>query len=252
MATPQQLLARLDAIGVSLSKRETALALLGLGSVGTEVARLDAYSDLDFFAIVQQGTKAKYMANLDWLAEPNPIVYAFQNTVDGYKALYADGIFCEFAVFEPQEMAKIPFAAGRIVWQSSDFDAALTAPSPEIHSTKTTEFRLGEALTNLYVGLGRYHRGEKLSAARFIQNYAVDQILNMACEVEQAKPTLIDPFNVERRFEQRFPDVAAHLPTFIQGYDRSRESALAILTFLEAHFDVNTVIAARIRELAAQ
>lgn len=252
MPTPQQLLARLDAIGASLSKHDSALALLGLGSVGTETARLDAYSDLDFFAIVRQGTKAGYLANLDWLAEPSPIAYAFKNTDDGYKALYADGIFCEFAVFEPQEMVNIPFAAGRIVWQSSDFDTALATPAPETHShsTKIIEFRLGEVLTNLYVGLGRYHRGEKLSAARFIQNYAVDQILNMASEVEQAKPALIDPFNVERRFEQRFPDVAAHLPAFIQGYDRTRESALAILAFLEAHFEVNGAIAARIRALA--
>lgn len=253
MATPQQLLARLDAIGDSLSKRDTAVALLGLGSVGTETARLDAYSDLDFFAIVREGTKADYLANLDWLAEPTPIVYAFRNTDDGYKALYEDGIFCEFAVFEPHELAGIPFAAGRIVWQSADFDASLAAPPFEPHvSSKTIDFRLGEALTNLYVGLGRYHRGEQLSAARFIQNYAVDQILNMAGEVEQARPALTDPFNVERRFEQRFPDVASQLPVFVQGYDRSRESALAILSFLEAHFEVNKALAARIRELAAQ
>lgn len=252
MPTPQQLLARLDAIGQSLSQRESALALLGLGSAGSETSRMDAYSDLDFFVIVREGTKQDYLANLDWLAESNPIAYAFMNTEDGYKALYEDNIFCEFAVFEPHELAKIPFTAGRIVWAKADFDAGLAVPAADTttHRPKRLEWRLGEALTNLYVGLGRYHRGEKLTADRFIQYYAVDQILNMAREVEQAKPALIDPFNVERRFEQRFPDVAAHLPTFIQGYDRSRESALAILAFLEAHFEVNAAIAARIRELA--
>jgi len=252
LTTPQQLLARLDAIGHSLSKRDTALALLGLGSVGTETARLDAYSDLDFFVIVREGAKQSYLANLDWLAEPNPIAYSFMNTEDGYKALYEDGIFCEFAVFEPRELANIPFTAGRIVWATADFDTALAAPAVDTtsHRPKLIAWRLGEALTNLYVGLGRYHRGEKLTASRFIQHYAVDQILNMASEIEQAKPALIDPFGVERRFEQRFPDVAARLPSFIQGYDRSRESALAILAFLEAHFEVNAAIAARIRELA--
>ena len=252
MPAPQQLLARLDAIGQSLSKRDTALALLGFGSAGSETVRMDAYSDLDFFAIVREGAKAAYLANLDWLADVNPIAYAFMNTDDGYKALYEDGIFCEFAVFEPRELANISFTAGRIVWQTADFDAALAAPSAETtsRSRKTVDFRLGEALTNLYVGLGRYHRGEKLTASRFIQHYAVDQILNMASEIEPAQPALIDPFNVERRFEQRFPDIATHLPAFIQGYDRSRESALAILAFLEAHFEVNTAIAARIRELA--
>jgi hypothetical protein len=36
----------------------------------------------------------------------------------------------------------------------------------------TVEWLLGEALTCLYVGLCRYHRGEKLSAQLFIQHYA--------------------------------------------------------------------------------
>ena len=39
---------------------------------------------------------------------------------------------------------------------------------------------LGEALTNLYVGMAREKRGEKLSAMRFIQGYAVDRLLELA------------------------------------------------------------------------
>lgn len=253
MKTPQDLLERLDAIGESLRTSGNALALLGLGSVGTETARLDAYSDLDFFAIVREGFKAHYIDQVDWLSSVQPIAYAVRNTVDGYKVLFEDGIFCEFAVFEPQEMEAIPFSAGRIVWKSADFDESISNPrelSPA--SLKSVEFHLGEALTNLYVGMGRYRRGEKLSAARFIQSYAVDQIVQLAARIESARPALVDMYGAERRFEQRFPGVAAHLPAFVQGYDRSPESALAILEFLEAHFDVNAAIAARIRTLCAE
>ncbi len=250
MKTPQQLLERLEAIGESLRVSGNALALLGLGSVGTETARLDAYSDLDFFAIARKGYKAHYIDRLDWLSNINPIAYAVRNTVDGYKVLFEDGIFCEFAVFEPQEMANIPFSAGRIVWKSDDFDESICQPRQKSQpSQHPVEFRLGEALTNLYVGLGRYHRGEKLSAARFIQNYAVDQILQLAAQIETAQPALVDVYNAERRFEQRFPKLAAQLPNFVQGYDRSPEAALAILEFLEAHFEVNPAIAAQIRSL---
>jgi len=250
MKTPQLLLQRLDAIGESLRASGNALALLGLGSVGTETTRLDAYSDLDFFAIVREGYKAHYIDYLEWLSNINPIAYAVRNTVDGYKVLFEDGIFCEFAVFEPQEMAKIPFSAGRIVWKTADFDESVCKPSEVTPpSQHPVEFHLGEALTNLYVGLGRYHRGEKLSAARFIQNYAVDQILQLAGRIETAQPALVDVYNAERRVEQRFPNLAVQLPMFIQGYDRSPESALAILEFLEAHFEVNDAIAAQIRAL---
>ena len=64
-------------------------------------------------------------------------------------------------------------------------------------------FLLGEALSNLYVGLGRLRRGEKLSALRFIQGYAVDRVLELARRVESEQPGFPDPFNAERRFEQR-------------------------------------------------
>ncbi|MCB0133961.1 MAG: hypothetical protein KDD75_02480 [Caldilineaceae bacterium] len=250
---PAALLARLDAIGRALEASGHGMALLGLGSVGLELERLDAYSDLDFFAIVEAGHKGRYIDNLDWLTAA-PIAYAFRNTADGYKLLYEDGIFCEFAVFEPHELAQIPFAAGRIVWQRPGFDERLAVPArtaPEPGSS-SDEWLVGEAVTNLYVGLCRYRRGEKLSAARFIQQYAVDRVLDLAPRMEPAQPGYVDGFTPERRFEQRFPLTAAALPSMVQGYERSPQSALAILAFLETHFPVNAAMAARVRELAEE
>jgi hypothetical protein len=239
----QRLLDRLDAIGQSLKATGNALALLGLGSVGQELDRLDDYSDLDFFAIVKPGYKAHFIKNLDWLSSICPIAYQFQNTVDGYKVLYEDDIFCEFAVFEPDELLKIPFVNGRIIWKAEEFDEMQATP-PKINSShkKPVEFLLGEALTNLYVGLGRLQRGEKLSAARFIQGYAVDRILELAEYIAVEQPAHKDIFVLERRFEQRFPDIAHLLPDFVQGYNRSKESARAILDFLDHHFEVNLAL----------
>ena len=245
-----QLLARLDAIGELLKNTGDALALLGFGSVGLEMERLDDYSDLDFFAIVKTDYKQAFIDDLGWLSVIHPVVYTFKNTPNGYKLLFEDDIFCEFAVFEPHEFAAIPFAVGRVVWQDASFDASLTAPrSQPIHAEGTLEISLGEALTNLYVGLGRFWRGEKLSAARFIQNYAVDHLIKLSNYVEAEQPAFKDMFNDERRYEKRFPDIAAHLSKFIQGYDRSPESAHAILTFLDQHFAVNPAIKARILNL---
>jgi lincosamide nucleotidyltransferase B/F len=248
----ERLLARLAAIGDSLRRTGQALALLGLGSVGAELDRLDDYSDLDFFAIVEPGRKAAFLQDLGWLASICPIAYRFMNTADGYKLLFEDGIFCEFAIFEPAELVGVPFAAGRVVWRRDGFDTALlqpaASPQPERHSA---ERLIGEAITNLYVGLGRYHRGERLSAARFIQGYAVDRIVELTPLIEAEQPAHPDPFAVERRYEQRFPHTAHLLSAFIQGYDRTPESARAILAFLERHFAVNPAIKRRIEELLA-
>ena len=248
---PQSLLKRLDEIGGSLAQSGGALALIGLGSVGEELHRLDEYSDLDFFVIVEAGYKRRYIENLEWLSRLAPITYHFLNSPDGYKLLFADGIFCEFAVFEPGELTGIPFAPGRIVWKRDDAPETIHRPAkePVPAERRTKEFLIGEAITNLYVGMGRDKRGEKLSAMRFIQGYAVDRLLELAEHIEPEQNAPRDIFANERRFEARHPSIARELPSWTQGYARNRESALAILSFLEGNFEVNKAMAYAVREL---
>lgn len=253
MNKTDKLLDRLHAIGQALEASGRGLALIGLGSVGLERSRLDDYSDLDFFAIVAPGHKTDFISHLGWLADIHPIAYAFQNTDDGYKLLYTDGIFCEFAVFEPDELSHIPFAQGAIIWQAAGFDSALAAPQPNTPSTShSPHWHLGELLTNLYVGMARYRRGEKLSAQRFVEQYALDRLLALAPEIETPAPGFADPFGRERRFEQRYPGIAAYLPQFMQGYERVPESARALLAYVERHFEVNPGMKAVILELCGE
>jgi hypothetical protein len=250
MPRPAELLARLDAIGASLAASGHALALLGLGSVGTDLQRLDEYSDLDFFAIVEPGYKDAYIQDLAWLAMAHPIAYAFQNTGDGYKVLFADGIFCEFAVFAPKELAHIPAEEGRIVWQAPGFTLPAERPRPPAPDlARTPAWLLGELLTNLYVGLCRWHRGEKLSAMRFIQVQALDCLLEWSATVESPAPATADPFTPTRRFERRYLQTARHLPAMLRGYEGSVASAWAMLAFVESHVAVNSAIRQRILEL---
>jgi lincosamide nucleotidyltransferase B/F len=249
-----KLLQRLDEIAQSLEHSEHALALIGLGSVGLELERLDAHSDLDFFVIVEDGFKSAYLENLSWLTDLAPVTYQFQNTGDGFKLLFADDVFCEFAVFEAHELEQIPFSPGRVVWKKLHVSASISTPKLELPtpSSHGLEWLLGEALTNLYIGLKRFKRGEKLSAARFVQQYALDRVLDLVARLEPEQNAFKDPFNRERRLEQRFPQLAGRLADFVQGYERTPESALAMLEFLEAHFAVNQGIAAAIRKLAAE
>lgn len=254
MENANRLLTRLEAIGHALERSGPALALIGLGSVGRELDRLDEYSDLDFFVIVAPGHKGTFLDDLSWLSGLCPIAYHFRNTPDGYKLLFTDGIFCEFAVFEPEELRAIPFAPGRIVWKRPGVDDALALPqlAPSEPPNRSLEWLLGEALTNLYVGLSRHRRGEKLSATRFIQGYAVDRVVELAHRVEQERPARRDPFAGERRFEQRFHDVARELPNFVPGYERNVEAARAILAFLVRHFKVDPAMRQAILALCAE
>lgn len=247
----QSLLTRLDEIGHSLARSGHGLALIGLGSVGLELDRIDKYSDLDFFAIVEEGYKQDYLDSLQWLEDVHPVAYSFLNTVDGYKLLFADGIFCEFAVFEIAELKNIPFSPGRIIWKRADVPDSLGQPvlNPSAPSKRDREWLLGEAVTNIYVGLQRDARGEKLSGMRFIQGYAVDRLLELVEFIENGKEAHRDPFVNERRFEQRYPHLVPQLKSWSQGYEKNRESARAILYFLEEKCSINEAMAEEIRKL---
>ncbi len=255
MTRPQQLLARLDAIGRSLEDSGHARALLALGSVGLETERLDAFSDLDFFVLVEDGRKARYLGNLDWLSAAGPVVYSFQNTVDGHKALYADGIFCEFAVFEEGELAGIPFSRGRFVWRAAGVPDALAEPvkGPEPLPARSVEWLVGEALTNVYVGLGRALRGELLAGFKLVQVSAVDRLVELVDHLDAGAGSAgahRDPFNGDRRLERRHPELLRELPRLVPGYAHTPESALAILGFLETRVPVNGAMSHAIRALA--
>jgi hypothetical protein len=246
-----RLLRRLEDIARSLEQSGQALALIGLGSVGLERDRLDEHSDLDFFAIVQDGQKAAFLEDLSWLSVHAPLTYVVRNTADGFKVLYADGVFCEFAVFETRELSGIPFRAGRIVWKLEHVPESIALPVRDpLPSAFDLEWNLGEALTNLYIGLKRLARGETLSAARFVQHYALDRVLELAEHLEATRMDASrDPFSPDRRLEQRLPGFAPHLKAFVQGYERTAESAEAMLTWLETQYTIDVGMARAIREL---
>jgi hypothetical protein len=249
---PALLLARLDAIGASLRESGHALALIGLGSVGLETERLDDWSDLDFFAIVEPGHKRRYIDRLDWLEAVHPLAWHYRNTFDGHKALMADGVFCEFAVFELHELDAIPFAPGRVVWKRDGVDASIAIPRRALPGPRTTDetWIVGEALSCLLVGLQRWQRGEKLSAMRFVQGHALDRLIEL--DALRGHAPLGDPFNAERRLEARQVSLVAELPRLAPGYAHSPAAALAMLEALAARgAQLNEAVVARIRALAA-
>ncbi|MGZ8688147.1 MAG: hypothetical protein ACXWZP_06940, partial [Gaiellaceae bacterium] len=109
------MLKRLDDLAAVLARRGDAMALIGLGSVGADLDRLDDHSDLDFFVVVDDDAKQRYLDSIDWLEEPCAVSFSFRNTVDGRKALFTDGLFAEYAVFTLDELRRSSYTAGRVV-----------------------------------------------------------------------------------------------------------------------------------------
>ncbi|MFT4143619.1 MAG: hypothetical protein QM644_04110 [Mobilitalea sp.] len=245
---------RLMEIASSIQKSGHAQALLALGSCGGDQEKMDDQSDLDFFVIAEPGYKMRYIDNLDWLNAISPAGFYFRNTVDGYKYFYKDGVYCEFAVFEESELKNMDLSNGSIVWKDDCFDESQVHFNCSIQPVKGAEqdWMLGELLTNLYVGLCRFRRGEKLSAYKFVQNYAVDQLLQILRTQNPQSYNQADRFDPARRIEATNIIDEDQLAAFIQGYDRTPQSALEILRFVEAKYDVNEFIKLKIEELVME
>lgn len=247
------MLRRLDDIAAHLATGGDVLAVLGLGSAGAEHDRLDEHSDLDFFVVVDDGAKPAYLESIDWLEKSHPVAYSFRNDANGRKALFADGTFVEYAIFTLGELKALPFTGARVVWQRPDAPADLAdyGPKPPAPQLDTIEFHLNEALTNLYVGLHRELRGERLTAARFIQTYALDRLISLLRLTNPAVHRR-DPFEPSRRVEQAYPPDVLPLARMVPGYERNREAAAEMLTWLKERFDVDPVIAAAIESVLAR
>lgn len=254
MASKERLLQRLDEIGERLGTKGGVLALMGVGSVGVETDRIDEYSDLDFFVIVAPGYRQRFIDQLDWLEDVHPLAYHFKNSEAGHKILFADGIYGEFAVFDEAQLETAGYAGARIVWRAPAYLKEIPRSNGTFPQLKagSSEHAIGEAVTNLYVGLGRYLRGERFTAHLFVHAYALGNLIKVIHLVEPEVDYFPDPYGNDRRLERRYPEFAKRIGEMLQGYDRVPDSALAILNFLEEHFPINQRMSEEVRRLAAQ
>ncbi|MCU1538305.1 MAG: hypothetical protein JWP82_2656 [Humibacillus sp.] len=247
---PERLLAFLDRLGAELERRGDAVALLGLGSVGRDLHRLDEHSDADFFVVVDDAAaRERYLADLDWLHAAQPVLWSFPNTPDGRKALLQDGLFAEYAVFTLADLATAGYPPGRVHWQRTDAPAGLDIPKTALPQPPSLSQQVGEAVTNLYVGLHRDLRGEHLSAARFIQGYAVDRWVTIAGLLGLGSGTQQDVFAVERGVEHRFDSDVLPLADLVPGWAHNGHAAATLLRLLEHHVELDPSMAAAVHEL---
>ena len=250
LTVPERLLAFLDRLGAELDRRGDAVALLGLGSVGRDLHRLDEHSDADFFVVVDDAeARDRYLADIDWLEAAHPVVWSFENSDAGRKALLEGDLFAEYAVFSLAELATAGYPPGRVHWSRADAPAGLDVPNVPVPQAPSLAHEVGEAITNLYVGLHRDLRGERLTATRFIQGYAVDRWVTVLGHLGLGQGPQQDVFVVDRGVERRFGPDLLPLADLVPGYERNAHAAATLLRLLEAHVDLDPTIASGVRDL---
>lgn len=231
----QQIHETLATLSKAAQNSPGTIALLGAGSAGAESSRLDEYSDIDFFLIVEDGLSSGFINDNSWFGSELPIAFAFRDTDHGNKVLLENGVFLEFAIFTEAELALYGIPGLRTIWRKPGFTLPIFSPShaPE----RKISYYVNQALSNLLVGALRMRRGERMAALVMIERHGLTNLL-IAYRVKN-NLKIEDPFVIERRAEQRLGiDFAA----LVQGYERLESSLSEILNFAESNFEVSGVM----------
>ncbi|QTL99410.1 hypothetical protein GM661_16315 [Iocasia frigidifontis] len=157
------------------------IGLVAVGSMSRQNYRPDKWSDHDFFVIVQTGHQQEFRNDLSWLPNFDSILLSFQETEHGLKVLYNSGHLIEFAVFDSKELYFSKTNCYQILIDRENIEDHLRkirqTTAEESNLNCSNEVLIGQFIVNLLVGLGRYKRGEKVSAHEFVKISALKKLL---------------------------------------------------------------------------
>lgn len=186
------------ALAEGLWKLPDIEALLLFGSVSRQ--QNDAYSDLDFLVIVKESAVPLYTADLDWLSQCVTIDAVSREGEDSFNVLFAGGIVGDFGVVSLKHFGEYPHEAGVVVFQRENIDLS-SSNIRILPSVRTQEEWLNRFLFKLYLGLGRYLRGERINAHTLIEGEALHAFLHLV----KTPGAVYDPYQIDRHFESIHP-----------------------------------------------
>ncbi len=201
-----------------LEKEPQVLGVVALGSMARRDTQPDDWSDHDFFVVTEPGAQEQVRRRRDWLPDSEKIVLHFRETAHGVKALYGCGHLIEFAVFDLEELSVAKVNRYRVLWDKNGeitrkMEALARSTAEWVEQTQPADdYLIGQFLTNLYVGVGRYARGERLSGRHFIKCLAAGSLLRLL--TRYTLPTgnsSLDNLDPLRRFESAFPNLGEEL-----------------------------------------
>lgn len=194
--------------------------VLGLVVVGSTAERdyaPDRWSDHDFFVVAAPGSPESFRNDLRWLPRSEEIALSFRETAHGVKVVLRDGHVLEFAVFDPEELSLARVNRYRVVFDRERVGERLervaqaTRSSPDL-AVAGDDWLTGQFLTALLVGVGRHHRGERLSGRQLVANKAVTYLVRLFTKhVGSPSAALLDGLDPLRRFELAYPALGARL-----------------------------------------
>jgi hypothetical protein len=202
-----------------IDKCRVTPSVIGLVLVGSvaDTARVDEWSDHDFFVITESGAQESLRLDLSWLPDSENIAFSFRETAHGLKVLYRSGGLLEFAVFDVEELRACAVNHNLLAFGTPEVAQALATAA-----NRTADIPLGDSLRDfrlflslLVIGVGRARRGELLTAGEGIRSYSLGALLKVFARELPAdsRQDRLDPF---RRFEFVQPELGGKIAQALQ------------------------------------
>jgi hypothetical protein len=213
----------------SLAAREDVIGLVLVGSTA-DLARVDEWSDHDFYVVTKPGVAEAMRQDLSWLPDHEDIVLRPRETDHGLKVVYSNAQVLEFAVFEDQELEAAGANAYNVTLDKSNITermAAIALRSKPKPYDLDTEFAI--FLSQLLIGVGRARRGELIIAGQFTRSYCLNRALGfIRAWVPPIAGTEPKEDNLDRyrRFEQQYPELGEEIDEILQQPVEAASKAL--------------------------
>lgn len=211
--TPEQFENFTAQLTANLEPDSRVIGLVALGSMAQQDYQPDEFSDHDFFVVTVQDVQEEFRQQFDWLPDADQIAFTFRETQHGVKVLYSHGHLLEYAVFNQEELFLAKVNRYRVLLDK----ATIADDLAKIQKASSSEppdpnFLFGNFITHLFVGVGRYARGEELSGNQFVQGFAVNDLLQLIPQfIDSPQQSKLDNLNANRRFELVYPELGAEL-----------------------------------------
>jgi len=212
------------------------IGLVALGSMAAVSRQPDAFSDHDFFVITLPGEQEGFRQDLSWLPNVDQIVLTIRETDHGLKVIDVDAHLLEFAVFDAEEITYAKVNDYRILIDKQDIEDRIKSQVYEAPTVYDPTRDLAMVRALIYVGAGRAHRGEGLSAHAFIKHHLLTHLLALCThllQTEDATAPPLDSLDPFRRFEQAYPQLGEELHALL--LKPPLQAATDLLDFIDTH-----------------
>jgi hypothetical protein len=222
----------------NLRPKDDIIALLALGSMAEKDHDPDLWSDHDFSIIIKKGSEEKYINNLFWLPDEYQVVFTYKESDNSRKVIFENMHLIEYAVFELENLKNLKINSYRLLFDKfniTDYiEEIVNSTSNSSNLLEDNEGLIGNLLTDIFIGVGRYKRGEKISAHYFIKEKALRQLLLLIEKnIESSELNNLDNLDPFRRFEYNYPELSLEINQIIKAELLS--AVEKILVFLNAY-----------------